>query len=157
MTTSAQGYPARPAGPARTSRFAVIVSRVPLGMVTVIFSLIGLRFLVDPVRAATAMGIAFTSPGGVTVARVGFAAFPLAFAILAVACLLSARRVLAGLSMVFIVVTVVFLVRILGLALDHSGAENVRLLAPEAVLMALSALGIHLERGRRRRETSSAG
>jgi hypothetical protein len=121
-------------------------------MVTVIFTLISLRYLTDPVRAAAAAGISFTSPGGITVARVGFAAFPLSFAILALSCLTSPRRLLAGLYMVVTVVCVVMAVRIFGILLDHSASESARLLVPETVLLALSVVAIRLESGRLRRE-----
>ena len=45
---------------------------------TVIFALIASRYLLNPIQAASAVGIAFTSPLGITIARVGFAGFPLA-------------------------------------------------------------------------------
>ena len=136
---------------ARTSRIAAIVPRMPLVMVTFIFTMIGLRYLMDPVKAASAAGIAFTSPGGVTVARVGFAAFPLTFAVIAASCLLSTRRVLSGLYIVLALVGIVIAVRLLGMALEHS-AETAKLLVPEVVLATLSLVGIRLERARRRRE-----
>lgn len=135
----------------RTSRAIAIVTRIPLTMVTVIFTLIASRYLIDPVGAASAAGIIFTSPGGVTVARVGFAAFPLAFAVIAASCLLSTRRVLSGLYMVLTLVGIVIAVRLLGMALEHS-AETAKLLVPEVVLATLSLVGIGLERARRRHE-----
>jgi len=60
-----------------SSRLAGVLRRAPLVMATLIFSLIGFRYLAYPVRAAAEAGIAFTSPGGITIARVGFAGFPL--------------------------------------------------------------------------------
>jgi hypothetical protein len=137
-------------------RAVFFLRRAPLVMVTVIFTLISARYLSDPIRAAAAVGISFTSPGGITVARVGFAAFPLAFAILAFSCLISARRLLAGLYMVLTVVAVVIAVRILGMALDHSASQSARLLAPEFVLLTLSVIAIRLESGRRRAEGTAA-
>ena len=138
-----------------TSRVAFVLRRAPLVMVTVIFTLISLRYLSDPVRAAAAAGISFTSPGGVTVARIGFAAFPLSFAMLAFSCLISTRRLLAGLYMVLTVVAVVTAVRILGILLDHSASENARLLVPESVLLILSVIAIRLESGGRRLEVKA--
>src|SRR5438445_6946007 len=134
------------------SRIAPFLRRAPLVMVTVIFTLISLRYLSDPIHAAAAAGISFTSPGGITVARVGFAGFPLSFAILALSCLISTRRLLAGLYLVLTVVGVVIAVRIFGILLDHSASESARLLAPEAVLLTLSVIAIRLELERRRRE-----
>jgi hypothetical protein len=132
-----------------TSRIAAVLRRAPLVMVTVIFTLISVRYLANPVQGAAAAGISFTSPGGITSARVGFAGFPLAFAILTVICLVSERRLLAGLYMVLTLDTVVIGVRIFGLILDHSAAESARLLLPEGVLLTLSIIAIHLERARR--------
>ncbi|GEM_PF-3286362 len=155
MATSIQGYStaARVNG---LSRLAVVLRRAPLVMATVIFTMISFRYLSNPVRAAGAVGISFTSPSGITVARVGFAGFPLALAILAVSCLVSTRRLLAGLYMVFTVVAVVTAVRLLGIALDHSASESARLLAPEVVLLTLSVIAIRLESRRRRTEIKAA-
>jgi len=129
-----------------SSRIAAVVSRAPLVMMTVIFSLIGFKYLSNPVGAAAAVGINFTSPGGVTIGRVGFAGFPLSFAILAFTSLVSARRRLYGLYMVSTVVSVVMAIRIFGMLAVHS-TESARLLAPEAVLLILSLVAIRLEPG----------
>ena len=82
MVTSAHSYPVTTKS-AGASRLGAVIRRAPLIMMTVIFSLISFRYLSNPVGGAAAVGISFTSPGGVTIARVGFAGFPLAFAILA--------------------------------------------------------------------------
>jgi|SRR6516164_7983006 len=80
-----------------SSRLAGVLRRAPLVMTTVIFTLISFRYLAHPVRAAAEAGIAFTSPGGITIARVGFAAFRLSVAILAFTSLFSTRwRLLHG-------------------------------------------------------------
>lgn len=142
------------ARPSNSWRVAAFLRRAPLIVRTVIFTLISLRYLSDPVRAAAAVGIGFTSPDGITVARVGFAGFPLSFAILAFACLISARRRLAGLYMVLTVVSVVIAVRIFGILIDHS-THSTPLLAPEVVLLALSAIAVPLESARLRGEGSS--
>ena len=127
-----------------SSRLAGVLRRAPLLMTTVIFTLISFRYLAHPVRASAEAGIAFTSPGGITIARVGFAAFPLSLAILALASLISPRWRLAGLYMVLTVDSVVMAVRILGFWLDHSTA-SAPLLAPEAVLLTLAIIAIRLE------------
>jgi hypothetical protein len=151
MTTLPHSYSVENSGTPRLSRAAALFTRLPLTMVALIFTLIGIKYLINPVHAASAAGITFTSPGGITVARVGFAAFPLSFAVLALSCLVSARRVLAGLYMVLTVMAMVIAVRVVGMVLDHS-AETARLLAPEGVLVTLAVLGIRLEIGRRRRK-----
>ena len=141
-----------------STRFSVtsVLRRVPLVMLTVIFSLISLRYLKDPIAAAAATGISFTSPEGLTVARVGFAAFPLAFAIMAFSCLISAQRLLTGLYMVLTVDSVVLAVRLFSIAVDHSSGQAVWLIIPEVVLMIISLIAIRLERARLDREVKIA-
>lgn len=148
MASSVQGYPAetRVSG----SLLTAVFRRAPLVMMTVIFTMISARYLLNPIGSAAAQGIAFTTPGGVTVARIGFGAFPLALAILAVSCLISTLRLLSGLYMVFTVVSVVTAIRIAGIVLDHSAHEAARLLFPEFLLLTLSIIALRLESARRR-------
>lgn len=133
------------------SRVAAVLLRAPLLMMTVIFTLVGFSYLSNPVRTAASAGISFASPGGVIVAQVGFAAFPLALALLALTCLISPPRRLAGLYMVLTVVSVVIAVRIFGMLVAHS-SQTSRLLAPEIVLLTLSMIAIRLESARLRRQ-----
>jgi hypothetical protein len=147
MNASVQSYPARVQS-SGNSRLTAILRRAPLVMLTFIFTMIAVRYLANPVREAASLGIAFTSPGGMTTARVGFAAFPLSIAIFAFSCLLSPRRLLAGLYMVLIVDGVVIAMRIAGIVLDHSAAFRIWLLVPETVLLTLSLIAIRLETAR---------
>lgn len=121
---------------------------------TVVLSLIAFRYLTNPVQAASAAGIAFTSPGGITVARVGFAGFPLAFAVFFLSCLVSQRRILTGLRTELTLLGIVMGVRMLGMAVAHS-AETANLLVPEAAMAALCIIAIRLEMSRRKRERSA--
>jgi hypothetical protein len=154
MTNSVQNYSFEKAEPTPSSRIATVLIRMPLAMVTVIFALISFRYLTALRETAAGVGIAFTSPDGITVARVGFAAFPLAFAVLALACLVSERRVLIGLYMVLALAAIVFVVRTFGIIVDHSGGANARLLVPEALLVGMSLLGIRLARAKRRQHNA---
>ncbi|HSP17673.1 MAG TPA: hypothetical protein VLV78_23210 [Thermoanaerobaculia bacterium] len=124
------------------SRLAPILGRIPLVMATVIFTLISLRFISNPVHAAAATGISFTRPIGITVGRIGFGAFPLGCAIVTALCLISARRLLTGLAFVAIMLGVALLVRILGIAVDHTLAESLRVTVSEMVLLTLSIVGM---------------
>ena len=153
MATMLNRYPVA-ANAGRSSRLAGVLRRAPLAMMTVIFTLISFRYLAHPVQSAAEAGISFTAPGGITIARVGFAGFPLALAILAFASLISARWRLSGLYMVLTVDSVVMLVRTLGFWLDHSFA-SARLLAPEGVLLVLSIAAIRSESARLRREAAT--
>jgi hypothetical protein len=140
MSTATQAYSVG-IDPGPSSRIAAVFRRVPLVMFTGIFTMISLRYLVNPVHYA---GISFTSPDGIIVARVGFAAFPLSLAILALLSLFSSRWRLGGLYMLLTVDSVVMAVRILAFQLDHSTA-TARLLIPETVLLILLVVAIRLE------------
>lgn len=154
MATSVDHYYAKQER-RKSSLPAAVLSRAPLVMMTVIFTLISSRYLLDPVGAGAAVGISFTSPGGITVARVGFAAFPLSLAILAFASLISDRWRVAGLYMTTTVAAVVIAVRVFSIVMVQS-MESVRLLAPEGLLLALSVAAIRLESARRRRDSAPA-
>ena len=143
MSTATQAYTAQ-TNPGGLSRLAAVFRRLPLVMFTFIFTMISLRYLVNPVHYAAVAGISFTSANGITIARVGFAALPLSFAILALISLLSTRWRLGGLYMVLTVDSVVMAVRILGFSLDHSTA-SARLLIPETILLILTIVAIRLE------------
>src|SRR5215469_1131007 len=111
MSTIAHNY-SKPARAASPSRFGIWISRLPLIAVTAIFTMISARFLISPVNSAAAQGISFNSGVGITVARIGFGAFPLAFVIITLSCLVSRQRLLAGLYIVLTVITVALVVRV---------------------------------------------
>jgi hypothetical protein len=60
-----------------------------------------------------------------TITRVGFGAFPLAFSILTLACLISTRRLLAGLSLVGTILGVALAVRIFGVLVDGTARQSI--------------------------------
>ncbi|HLW52259.1 MAG TPA: hypothetical protein VKW06_05410 [Candidatus Angelobacter sp.] len=142
MASAATEYSANTS---KSSRLAGIFRRAPLVMMGAIFTMIGLRNLVYTVRSAAEAGISFTSQSGITIARIGFGAFPLALAVLALGSLIYKRWRLAGLYMVLIVDSLATAVRILSFWLDHSTA-SAPLLIPEFVLLCLSIIAIRLER-----------
>ena len=155
MSTATQAYSAS-IDPGPSSRITAVLRRIPLVMFTAIFTMISLRYLVNPVHYAAVAGISFTSASGITVARVGFAALPLSFAILALLSLFSSRWRLGGLYMLLTVDCVVIAVRILGFQLDHSTA-TARLLVPETILLILSIVAIRLESAWLKRNTTARG
>jgi len=106
-----------------TQRIVSWLGRFVLLAATVIFTLIGVRYLTNPVGAAAEFHTTFASPAGATSMRVGFGAFPLAFAGLLAVSLFSARRRLFGLTMVVV---------------DGPAVESSRLLVPEIVMTVLS-------------------
>ena len=144
-------HTAQPSNATDSSRAVAVLTRVPMVSLTIVFTLIAFRYLTNPVQAASAAGIAFTSPGGITVARVGFAGFPLAFAAFFLSCLLSQRRVLSGLRTELALLAIVISVRVLSMAVAHS-AETAKLLVPEVIMATLCIFAIRLEINRRKRE-----
>lgn len=124
---------------------------------TLIFALIASRYLLNPVQAASEVGITFASPLGMTIARVGFAGFPLGCSIFTLSCLLSTRRLLTGLSFVGILVAVLLVVRVFGMTLDGTVPANMHLVRAEAILLAIVTAGVFVETARQRRLQQSAG
>src|SRR5437879_2202366 len=87
-----------------------------------------------PFNTAAALCVLLDSPLGVTIARVGFGAFPLGCAIFTFSCLVSSRRLLTGLAFVGNMMGLVLGVRILGILVDGTARENMRLVGAEILL-----------------------
>lgn len=130
-------------------RFAPWLSRLPLLAVTLIFTRVSWRFLSDPVQAAAASSISLGSGAAITIARVGFGGFPLGFAIITLACLVSTHRLLTGLCFVVTMIAVVIAVRIMGILVDNSAHESLRVLVAEVILLTLSVISLFVELRRR--------
>jgi Domain of unknown function (DUF4345) len=126
-------------------------SRLLLLLATVLFFLIGFKYLENPVDKAAADSIVLGSVMAISRVRVGFGGFPLALSLILLGCLLSRRRVLAGLVVLATTVGVITLARLVGIAVDGPAEEAVRLLCVEIVLFSLSVASIFLERARLRR------
>lgn len=131
-------------------RFAPWMARALLLAVALLFTLIGLRYLTDPVGNAAADGIALGSVEAISRLRVAFGAFPLGFAAVLLGCLVSKERLLRGLVVLAALIGVVTAVRALGIMIDGPAAETVKLLRVEAIVLTLSLIGIFLELARRR-------
>lgn len=137
------------------SRFWRWVPQFILMLPIALFSVIGTRYLVHPVELA-ARGIDFHSGAGVTVARIGFGAFPLACALFLLGCVVSDRRVLTGLWFVATLDSVVLAARAFAMFADASVHDNLKLIYAEVYLLALTGLGFFLESGRRKRLRAEA-
>lgn len=155
MSASIARYSSEPLPASSASRTVAVLIRVPMLALTVIFTLIAFKYLADPVHTAAAAGIAFTSPGGITVARIGFGAFPLGFVAFFLSCLFSPRRILLGLRIELALLAIVIAVRIAAMAAAHS-TETAKLLVPEAVMAVLCVLAIRLARSRQELEHLAA-
>ncbi len=132
------------------SRAALWINRVVLGAATLIFTMIGLRYIADPVHASAVTGVTLNDGLAVTTTRIGFGAFPLAFAIFSLTCLISPRRLRAGVSLVLTVVTTAIVVRLFSITADGPAAESTRLFLPEGVIFLLSCAGLLLDSAQRR-------
>jgi hypothetical protein len=138
----------------RNLRHTIWFSRIVLLAATVLFTMIAVRGLFDPVGSSAVHAISLGSPAGITVARVGFGGFPLAFALILLACLLAERRLVTGLAILAVVAIVVTGARLLGLALDGPAPFTLHVLKPEVALIVASTTAFLLER--RRRQHASA-
>jgi hypothetical protein len=137
------------------TRFAPWISRAVLAGATLIFSMIGLRYITNPVHSSAEIGISLGSALASTTTRVGSGAIPLGLAIFTLICLVSTRWLYAGVGLVSIVVTTAIIVRVLGLVTDGPAPESTRLFIPEGLLFVLSVAAIILERRRTAQHVSS--
>ena len=129
--------------------FAPWLTRIILLPPTLIFALVASRYLTDPLHAGAAVGLAFSTPLALTIARVGFGAFPLGCALFTLSCLVSTRRLLTGLGFVATMISVALIVRVFGMLADGTVRENMRLVGAEVVLLVLLSVGLVLESARR--------
>ena len=134
------------------SRGVIWFNRLLLLAATFIMAMIALRTLRDPIGSTLPMGIVLSSPTAVTVVRVGFGGFPLGFAVALLICLLSTERLLGGLFLLASIAGAATITRLQGIVLDGATPYNLGLLRPEVALCVLSAVGVVLERRRRRGE-----
>jgi hypothetical protein len=132
----------------RFQKVAPWLTRLILLPPAIIFALIAIRYLTNPVASAAAQGIVLPAGLGVTIARVGLGGFPLGCGIFLATCLLSRRRLLTGLTFVATIVSVVLAVRIFGMVVDSTVEANMRLVSREIGLLAVTGIGIFLELSR---------
>ncbi len=149
------GFP-RLAAPERQAtglwRAAPWIARVALVPPVVIFTAVALRTLSDPVGSSAVIGIALSGPQAVTTVRIGFGAFPLGLAAFLAACLVSRRRQRIGLGLAATVTAVVTVVRAVGIAVDGTALQSVKLLHAEMGLLLVLLAGLAVESVRRLRE-----
>jgi hypothetical protein len=122
------------------------LGRVTLGLATLIFLLIGTKYVHDPASAAAASGIALSSPLGFTNMRAGVGGFAFGCAIITLACLTSVNRMRTGLWFVIGMVAPVLVIRVYGVVTDGTLADSIRILIPETVLLVLAGAGIAASR-----------
>jgi hypothetical protein len=138
-------------------RHTIWFSRVVLLAATALFTMIALRGIFDPVGSSAEHEISLGSPAGITVARVSFGGFPLALAVMLLACLVAERRHAAGLAILMVVAVVLTAARLLGLVLDGPAPFTLHVLKPEVALIVASTTAFALERRRRKLASAEEG
>jgi hypothetical protein len=125
------------------------ISRLVVLGVAGLFTMISMRFILDPQHAAANAGITIVPDLGMTSTRTGFGGFPLGFAAILLFCLFSSRRLLAALFSIATVVAALLAVRLYGAVHDATLAQSAHLLIPEAAILAVSLLAAAMEARRR--------
>jgi hypothetical protein len=132
-------------------RVSIRVSQVVLGLAALVFFMIGRKYILDPVGAATSSGFALASSLGVTNMRAGVGGFALGCGIVAALCVPVARRATIGLWFLITILGTVLAVRVFGVLNDGTAAQSRPILSAEAVLVSLAAVALILLRAGRDR------
>ena len=130
------------------------LSRLIILLVIAIFTMISLKFVLDPQHAAAQSGITLDPGVGYTNTRAGFGGFPLGFAAILVFCLFSSDRLLAALASIATVAAVILVVRLYGAVQDNTLGQSAHLLLPETAMVLISLLGVLMETRRRVRDST---
>src|SRR5579872_3699787 len=112
--------------------------------VIALFTLVGFKFVIDPVNAASGSGFSLASAVGFTNARAGLGGFPLCIAALLVFCLVSGRRRMA-LGFIATVSSIILSLRLFGAAHDGTFLQSLHIIVPEVVILVLALLVLRLE------------
>jgi Domain of unknown function (DUF4345) len=122
------------------------ISRAVLLVALVILTLIGRKFIGDPVGAAAASDMTLDSPLAVTNMRASFGAFPLGCALFVLICLVTPGLRKTGLVFVALIIGTALAVRIYGTLADGSLAQSVHLLIAESMMVSVSLAAYSAER-----------
>jgi hypothetical protein len=125
-------------------------NRLVLGLGVLLFARLGLSDIVGPLSAAAATHTTLGTPDAITAVRVQGSVF-LCIAGILTYCVVSERRLVAGLGLFATVITGVAGVRFIGLILDGAGAFTLMVLKAEAVMAVASTCAVMLERQRNAR------
>jgi hypothetical protein len=128
-------------------RHSVWFSRLVLAGAALLMTRVGLGTVLDPVATASRYQMTLGSPDAITVMRVEGGVF-VGIAAALVFCIVSVRRLLAGLGLLVTILTAITAVRLLGLAIDGAGPFTLRVLKPEVVLVVFSTIAAFVERRR---------
>ncbi len=128
----------------RISRFTPWMQRMVLSMSTLVFTMIALRYITNPVQAAAETGATLNSPLATATTRIGFGAFPLGMAIFTFTSLLSNRRRLPAVRFVAIVLATAIAVRAFAVVADGAAGANPKLFVPEGVMLTVAITSLML-------------
>jgi hypothetical protein len=127
-------------------RISPWLTRCVLLFAAFLFSMIGRKYISDPVAAVRDSGMVLSTPMALTTARASFGAFSLACGTVVLACLISGRRNRLGLWFVVIVIGIVLAVRLYGIVEDGTFRENQRVLTAETVLLSITVIALLIGR-----------
>lgn len=130
------------------------LGRLVVVAVIALFTMVGLKFVIDPVSAASGSGFSLASAVGFTNARAGIGGFPLSIAALLAFCLVSGRQRL-GLGFIATVSAIILSLRLFSATHDGTFLESLHIIVPELVILALALLALGLERSTRAARTPS--
>lgn len=126
------------------------LSRAVLAFATLIFFLIGSKYILDPAAAAAASGMSLPTPLGLTNMRAGVGGFSIGCALITAVCLASRERLRLGLWFVLGMVAPILIVRLYGVVTDNTLEASRRILIAETLLLSLSAVALFVGRSRPR-------
>jgi|SRR5579872_2233770 len=122
------------------------LTRIVLVFGAFLFTMIARKFVLDPVTAVRATGIVLSTPTALTTMRAGLGAFPLACAVVIVACLVAPHRNRTGLWFIAILIGVVLSVRLFAIYEDGTLYENRTLLTAEIILFTITTIALLADR-----------
>jgi hypothetical protein len=129
------------------SRWSSWFSRVVLGAATLLLLRISVGYIGDPVGAVAPHAITLGSAEAITNMRVLGGVF-LGIALVLFACVLSERRLLAGLGFLGTIATSILVVRGVGAIVDGPAPFTMRVLKPELALVVFSSVASFFQRRR---------
>jgi len=134
---------------------SIWLARVVLAGAILLLARIAVAYIADPVGAVAPHEITLGSAEAITMMRVSGGTF-LGIALVLLGCLVSERRLLAGLAFLATIAVTILVIRLVGLALDGPAPFTMKVLKPEVALVVLSTTALFIER-RRRQNPEGAG
>jgi hypothetical protein len=132
---------------AALNRHSVWLNRLVMGFAILVFSLIAVRTILDPVGSAAAHKIVLGSPAAITNTRISGGVF-LAMALVLAGSVIARQRHRSALLLLAVFSAVLTAVRLFGLVVDGPAPFTLKVLKPEIAVTVLAAVAYTLERRR---------